>query len=234
MGNGMVAAKARSSSRSKEKIREENELIILIAAEKVFAKHGLKGATTKQIADMAKLPKSNIHYYFHTKLNLYRYVLESILVDWMKAADTFDTFDEPREAIRYYVGAKMDLSRTRPFGSKVWANEIISGAPVMEEILSSRLKKWVDTCVNSINTWIELKKIVNVGDAHTLLYMIWATTQHYADFDYQVMILNNGKKLTESEFEEKKQQVIDLVLFDFVIFCADLLSVTIKKQLLKV
>ena len=204
MGNVMVAAKARNSSRSKEKIREENELIILIAAEKVFAKHGLKGATTKQIADMAKLPKSNIHYYFHTKLNLYRYVLESILVDWMKAADTFDTFDEPREAIRYYVGAKMDLSRTRPFGSKVWANEIISGAPVMEEILSSRLKKWVDTCVNSINTWIELKKIVNVGDAHTLLYMIWATTQHYADFDYQVMILNNGKKLTESEFEEKE------------------------------
>ena len=91
MGNGMVAEKVRSSSRSKEKIREENELIILIAAEKVFAKHGLKGATTKQIADMAKLPKSNIHYYFHTKLNLYKYVLESILVDWMKAADTFDT-----------------------------------------------------------------------------------------------------------------------------------------------
>ena len=212
MGNVMVAAKARSSSRSKEKIREENELIILIAAEKVFAKHGLKGATTKQIADMANLPKSNIHYYFHTKLNLYKYVLESILVDWMKAADTFDTFDEPREAIRYYVGAKMDLSRTRPFGSKVWANEIISGAPVMEEILSSRLKKWVDSCVYSINTWTELKKIANVGDAHTLLYMIWATTQHYADFDYQVMILNNGNKLTESEFEEKKQQVIDLVL----------------------
>ena len=62
MGNVMVAAKARNSSRSKEKIREENELIILIAAEKVFAKHGLKGATTKQIADMAKLPKSNIPY----------------------------------------------------------------------------------------------------------------------------------------------------------------------------
>ena len=212
MGNVKVAAKARSSTRSKEEIREENERIILIAAEKVFAKHGLKGATTKQIADMAKLPKSNIHYYFHTKLNLYRYVLESILVDWMKAADTFDTFDEPREAIRYYVGAKMDLSRTRPFGSKVWANEIISGAPVMEEILSSRLKKWVDTCVNTINTWVELKKIVNVGDAHTLLYMIWATTQHYADFEYQVMILNNGNKLTDAEFEEKKQQVTDLVL----------------------
>jgi TetR/AcrR family transcriptional regulator len=94
----------------------------------------------------------------------------------------------------------------------VWANEIISGAPEMEAILSSRLKKWVDTCVGSINTWVELKKISNVGDAHTLLYMIWATTQHYADFEYQVKILNNGKRLTDEEFEEKKQQVIDLVL----------------------
>ena len=212
MSNKKVLVQARGITRSKERIREENELIILIAAEKVFAKHGLKGSTTKQIADMAKLPKSNIHYYFHTKLNLYRCVLESILVDWMRAADTFNKFDEPREALKYYVGAKMNLSRTRPFGSKVWANEIISGAPEMEEVLSSRLKQWVDTCVSSINRWVELKKIVNVGDDNTLLYMIWATTQNYADFDYQVMILNNGKKLTDSEFEEKKQQVIDLVL----------------------
>ena len=109
MGNKKVLVQARGITRSKERIREENELIILIAAEKVFAKHGLKGSTTKQIADMAKLPKSNIHYYFHTKLNLYRCVLESILVDWMRAADTFNKFDEPREALKYYVGAKMNI-----------------------------------------------------------------------------------------------------------------------------
>jgi TetR/AcrR family transcriptional regulator len=116
MGIEKVTVQSKRSTRSKERIREENELIILIAAEKVFAKYGLKGSTTKQIADMAKLPKSNIHYYFHTKLNLYRCVLESILVDWMRAADTFNKFDEPREALKYYVGAKMNLSRTRPFG----------------------------------------------------------------------------------------------------------------------
>ena len=68
MGNIIIGSKSKDSPRSKESIREENELIILFAAEKVFAKHGLKGSTTKQIADMAELPKSNIHYYFHTKL----------------------------------------------------------------------------------------------------------------------------------------------------------------------
>ena len=78
MGNLTDAAKVSRSPRSKETIREENELIILAAAEKVFAKHGLKGSTTKQIADTAKLPKSNIHYYFYTKLNLYRCIRASI------------------------------------------------------------------------------------------------------------------------------------------------------------
>ena len=209
MGNKKVLVQARGITRSKERIREENELIILIAAEKVFAKHGLKGSTTKQIADMAKLPKSNIHYYFHTKLNLYRCVLESILVDWMRAADTFNKFDEPREALKYYVGAKMNLSRTRPFGSKVWANEIISGAPEMEEVLSSRLKQWVDTCVSSINRWVELKKIVNVGDAHTLLYMIWATTQHYADFDVQILAVM-GKNNAQNRFDDANKFLKEL------------------------
>jgi predicted Ser/Thr protein kinase len=49
MGNADVAVKFKRNPRSKESIREENELIILTAAEKVFAKHGLKGSTTKQL-----------------------------------------------------------------------------------------------------------------------------------------------------------------------------------------
>ena len=212
MGNVKVTEKSRSGPRSKYEIREENERIILIAAEKVFARYGLKGATTKQIAQEAQLPKANIHYYFNTKLNLYRCVLENVLLDWMKAADTFKTFDEPKQALSLYVGAKMDMAREQPHGSRVWANEIIGGARVMEEILAPRLKKWIDVCINTINIWIKQEKIINFGDANTLLYMIWATTQHYADFEYQVMILNNGKRLTDTEYEAKKQQVIGLVL----------------------
>lgn len=174
--------------KSKAETREENEYLILQAAEKVFAVHGFKGSTTNQIAHEAGLPKANVHYYFPTKSSLYKCVLESILQDWMKAAGVFETHADPATALSRYIEAKMDLSRRRPYGSRVWAKEIMSGAPVMEGALSTVLKQWVDECEATIDRWIEEKRI-NAVDAKALLYMIWATTQHYADFDRQIELL---------------------------------------------
>ncbi len=197
--------------KSKAIIREENERLILYAAEKVFAVHGFKGSTTNQIAREAGLPKANVHYYYSTKLKLYRCVLEDILQDWMQAARVFETHAGPAVALSRYIEARRDLSRRRPYGSRVWAKEIISGAPVIQEALSSTLKTWVDECQTTINRWVAERKI-NAVDAKALLYMIWATTQHYADFDRQIELLNNGRSLSDQEFAEKKQQVTALIL----------------------
>ncbi|MCP4009140.1 MAG: TetR/AcrR family transcriptional regulator, partial [Proteobacteria bacterium] len=145
------------------------------------------------------------------KLDLYKCVLEDILQDWMQAARFFETHAGPTVALSRYVEAKMDLSRRRPYGSRVWAKEIISGAPVMQEALSSTLKTWVDECETTINRWVAEREI-NAVDARALLYMIWATTQHYADFDRQIELLNNGRSLSDQEFAEKKQQVTALIL----------------------
>jgi len=197
--------------KSKAETREENERLILRAAEKVFAVHGFKGSTTRQIAHEAGLPKANVHYYYSTKLKLYRYVLEDILQDWMRAARAFETDADPAVALSRYIEAKMDLSLRRPYGSRVWAKEVISGAPVMEDLLSSTLKAWVDECEKTIDRWINEQKIRAVN-ANALLYMIWATTQHYADFDRQIQLLNDGRALSEREFSEKTQQVTALIL----------------------
>ena len=192
-------------------IREANEALIVAAAEKVFAMHGYQGTATGQIAAEAGLPKANLHYYFKTKANLYREVLKNILDDWMKAASTFDTCHEPREALRAYVTAKMEFSRQRPFGSRVWAREIMSGAPVLEDFLGTNLKTWLNERVRIIRRWVDEGKIEPV-DPHALLYMIWATTQHYADFDRQIIILNSGKELDERSYRERTAQVIRLIL----------------------
>ncbi len=197
--------------KSKAETREENERLILQAAEKVFAVHGFKGSTTNQIANEAGLPKANVHYYFGTKVVLYKCVLEAILNDWMAAAEVFKTHADPVIALSRYIEAKMDLSRRRPHGSRVWAREIMSGAPLMEEVLSTTLKQWVDECIFTLNRWMSENKMARV-DARALLYMIWATTQHYADFDRQIEVLNNGRALSDRDFAEKKQQVIALIL----------------------
>jgi len=197
--------------KSKAETREQNERQILQAAEKVFARHGFKGSTTNQIASEAGLPKANVHYYFPTKLVLYQRVLEEILQDWMAAADVFETHATPLIALPRYIEAKMDLSRRRPHGSRVWAIEIMSGAPVMDEVLGTILKQWVERCIATIDGWVAEQQIYAVN-GRALLYMIWATTQHYADFDRQIVVLNDGKALSDRAFEEKKQQVIGLIL----------------------
>ncbi len=195
----------------KIEIREANQALILEAAEKIFAMNGFRGAATGDIAREAGIPKANVHYYFKTKQDLYREVLKHILDDWMAAASTFEAHDDPAEALRTYVKAKMEFSRNRPYGSRVWAREIMSGAPVLENFLGTTLKTWVREKTRIIRRWIREGKIKSV-DPQALLYLIWATTQHYADFEQQIIILNNGKKLSDRNYRQRTEQLVELVL----------------------
>ena len=123
-------------------IRQENQARILAAAEKVFAEAGFGGATMQLIADMAGLPKANLHYYFPTKEALYREVVQNIFTIWLHAADSFDKAPGPVEGIGAYIDAKMEISRRHPDGSKVWASEVMHGAPVIQDYLESTLRDW--------------------------------------------------------------------------------------------
>ena len=109
-------------SMSKKDRRLESERMIMVAAEKVFAEAGFGGATMQLIADVAGLPKANLHYYFPTKEALYRRVVQDIFQVWLKAADIFDQASGPVEGIGAYIDAKMEISRRHPAGSKVWAS----------------------------------------------------------------------------------------------------------------
>ena len=192
-------------------IRRENERAILEAAEKVFAEAGFGGATMQLIADMAGLPKANLHYYFATKEDLYRRVVQQIFEIWLDAASSFDDAPGPIEGIGAYVDAKMDISRTHPHGSKVWASEVMHGAPVIQDYLETTLRDWTEGRMAVIQRWIDEGQMKAVSPRH-LLYMLWATTQHYADFGHQIQTLNAGKPLTDRQWNEAKASVKDVVL----------------------
>ncbi|MEJ2444478.1 MAG: TetR/AcrR family transcriptional regulator [Exilibacterium sp.] len=195
----------------KELVREANERKIVAAAELIFAQYGFKGATTERIAKQAGLPKANVHYYFKTKFDLYRRVLALILEEWMSAATVFDEYDDPRTALETYVRSKMMFSRSRPLASKVWANEILHGAQVLGGFLDTTLKTWLQDRVHVVEGWIAQKKIKAV-DPHALFYMIWSTTQHYADFERQLVLLHGGQPFSDREYEQKIEQVVELIL----------------------
>jgi TetR/AcrR family transcriptional regulator len=196
---------------TKKQIREENEALILDAAEKVFSEAGFGGATMQLIADMAGLPKANLHYYFPTKEALYRRVVENIFNIWLTAADSFETASGPAEGIGNYIDAKLEISRRHPAGSKVWATEVMHRAPVIQDYLETTLVEWTDSRIDVINRWIK-DGLMDPIDPRHLLYMIWATTQHYADFGHQIETLNGSKQLSDRQWADVKTTVKRIIL----------------------
>lgn len=195
----------------REETRRETERAILAAAEKVFAEAGFGGATMQLIADMAGLPKANLHYYFPTKEALYRRVVQDIFEIWLHAADVFDRADGPVEGIGAYIDAKMEISRRHPEGSKVWASEVMHGAPVIQDYLETTLRDWTTGRAARIQVWIDEGKMAPVDPRH-LLYMLWATTQHYADFSHQIETLNGGKPLSDRQWRSAKNGIKQIIL----------------------
>jgi TetR/AcrR family transcriptional regulator len=195
---------------AKAHIRAENERLILEAGERIFAQHGFRGSTMQMIADQAGLPKANLHYYFDSKEKLYRRVVEKIFEIWLQAASSFENSDEPKEALKLYIYEKMQISRRHPYGSKVWANEVMQGAPIIQDFLETQLRSWTDGRIESIQAWIAAGKIRSV-EPRWVMYMIWATTQHYADFGHQIETLNADAPLSEAQWEAASETVFEVI-----------------------
>ena len=198
-------------SMSKKDRRLESERMIMVAAEKVFAEAGFGGATMQLIADVAGLPKANLHYYFPTKEALYHRVVQDIFQVWLKAADIFDQASGPVEGIGAYIDAKMEISRRHPAGSKVWASEVMHGAPVIQDYLETTLEQWTNGRITVIQSWIDRGLMAPIDPRH-LLYMVWATTQHYADFGHQIETLNNSEPLTDAQWQAATDSVKTIIL----------------------
>lgn len=201
----------RLKNNSKADIRKENQKTILHAAEQIFAEYGFRGATTKMIADLAGIPKANLHYYYPTKLDLYQKIVENIFEIWLSAADAFDNNANPVDALSRYIDEKMALARSHPYSSKVWANEVMHGAPIIQDYLENNLAEWTKAREANIQTWIDEGLLDPIEPKH-LLYMIWATTQHYADFNHQIQTLNGGKPLSDKQWADACRDVKKIIL----------------------
>ncbi len=122
-------------------------------------------------------------------------MLEGVLEAWLAAANTFDSDADPAEALGRYIAAKMDLARDRPHGSRIFAREILRGAPEIQDFLETTLRQWVDFAQRRSSSAGSRPVLLRPIEPKTLFYMIWATTQHYADFAHQIATLNGGTPL---------------------------------------
>ncbi len=192
-------------------IRQTNEALILSAAEKVFARAGFAGATMAAIAECSGLPKANLHYYFGSKEVLYREVLARILNDWLVPTHGIAEDADPRTALSAYIKAKMELSQQRPDGSKVFANELLHGAPMVKTLLATELHQLVREKAAVVQAWGDAGRMAPVDGMH-LFFTIWAATQTYADFDVQICAVLGCEALTAKDHARATEHVVSLIL----------------------
>ncbi|MBK1868675.1 TetR family transcriptional regulator C-terminal domain-containing protein [Aestuariivirga sp. YIM B02566] len=178
-------AQSKPKTPGKTRIQAINEDIILGAALEVFSAYGYRGTTVDQIAERAGMSKPNLLYYFRRKDDIYRAVLEKTLADWLAPLRGLDPEGEPLAEISRYVSAKMAMSRDNPKASRLFANEMLHGAPIIGDFLSGPMKALVDDTAQIIRAWIAKGQIAAIDPYH-LIFTIWAMTQHYADFDIQI------------------------------------------------
>ena len=192
-------------------IRQKNKALIFNAAKKEFVTYGFKGASIKRIAERANIARANIHYYFEDKTDLYQQLLSNIIEVWNRDYDTLNDENEPKAALSRYIRAKVMHSKKDPDGSRIFASELIHGAPVLNDYLNSDFKVWLNSKVAVIQRWVEQGKIDSINPHH-LLFLIWSSTQHYADFNVQVVAALDKEKMDDDDFEAVVDSLTKIIL----------------------
>jgi TetR/AcrR family transcriptional regulator len=191
-------------------IGRKRKQVILHAAESAFAQNGFKGTSIQMVAELAKLPKTNVLYYFNSKSALYSAVMQGILHTWNSSFDQVTIDDDPSEALAQYISEKIEISRTNPNASRIFGLEILKGAHNFDASFKKQHKEWFEGRVAVINGWIEQGKMPEIS-AEYLLFNIWASTQHYADFSAQIKDLR-GSKMKKKDFVQATKTVVTLTL----------------------
>lgn len=174
--------------KKRSRIQLENRKRILDAALEVFSQHGYRGATLDQIAEAAGLSKPNILYYFSGKEDIHVTLLNRLMRTWLEPLEHMAAEGEPLEELLSYIRRKLQMSRDFPRESRLFANEILQGAPRMGPHLETGLKPLFDRKCQLIAEWVAAGRLAPV-DPGQLIVSIWATTQHYADFEAQLAVL---------------------------------------------
>ena len=202
---------AAKSAHPRTRIQNERRDAILEAALEVFSAHGFRGSTIDQIADAAGMSKPNLLYYFRSKEDIHSTLLARLLDTWLAPLRELDDIGDPLTEIGDYIRRKLEMARDFPRESRLFANEMLQGAPRAMPVLEGELRQLVDEKVEVIRGWMRSGRIARTDPYH-LIFSIWATTQHYADFDVQVRAVLGPNRGGDGRFEDAARFLEQLFL----------------------
>ena len=189
---------------------------LLAAALDVFSLYGFNGASLDEIAQIAEMHKSNIFYYYENKEALYVEVLTTVMQKWLAPLQALEAELEPVEALTHYLMTKIETAKTQPKASRLFALEVIQGAPHILPILKGPLKKLFKRKAKVISNWQEQGKISAGIDAELLILNIWGLTQNYADFHTQIEMVTGKSLRNKSMYQRMIEHTVHMILYGVI------------------
>ena len=205
MGNAL------SGLRKTSPLGEERKKLILVAAEYEFDRCSYGGARMQRVADRAGVPKSNVHYYFGSKRALYNAVLEEVINLWDRAFETLNPEDDPEILLTRFVRKKVEFTRLYPRATRIFISEMLHGAPYLSPSLNEQMSQWTRERAEVIKQWVKLGKISDVDPYH-LIFMIWSSTQHFAQAEVQIKSVFGKSSLNKNDYDRQADSLTAMVL----------------------
>ena len=195
----------------KTRIQQRNRREIVDAVIEVVAEHGFDGATMDLISARAGLSRTNIHYYFKSKDELFREAINHVHKVWGDLWTGLDKNGNPHDEMRKYIKGKLRASWEQPKLSRVFAAEIMRGAPMSKHLMQDEMREMFDDACDTLRTWMRQGHLTEVDPLHVFI-TIWGATQYYADFDLVVKLIWDKDKLVEDDYESAAEAVSAIIM----------------------
>ncbi len=161
------------------------------------------------MAERAGVSKTNLLYYYPSKEALYVAVLQQILAIWLAPLKAFREDISPLVAIREYIRLKLEVSAITPGLEALLPRDAAGAAADGRTDRGSESAGRRKSAI--VSGWIDRGKLAPVDPQH-LIFMIWATTQHYADFATQVEAVTGAKLQDAAFFEQTVDNVQRMII----------------------
>lgn len=193
------------------RIRQKNQQLIIEVASEQFALQGYAATKMVDIAKAADIAKANVFYYFSSKDKLYYAVLQTVTQPLLEASRPIEELTDPVEALSQYIQAKLRISQEHPYASKVFANEVMSGAKVLPKDIAQELFKQSQMIIDKFATWSQ-QGLMDDVPPHHLMFSIWAATQTYADFGWQICNVMQKDQLDDNDYRQAAEFLTQLII----------------------
>ncbi len=184
---------------------------ILNAAEFVFAEEGYGGARIRDIAERAGVTTAMVHYFFESKDNLFKAVLNRILADLIVLAHSVQDSLPRVERLRRYFHGFFDYAAKHRNFARLTLMAVGANREHFESLVREFFRPQFKDGVHFIREGIEAGEFLPV-DAEQFLTAIYGMTITYFAESHFVSIMLGRDAMSEELLAARRNCLLDMIM----------------------